>query len=163
ADAMNRPAPPVYELRWSRANAGALVNQGWVLFTSRAAELLEPVELEAVAAHELGHLSESHRVRLIRSFSALIWMPMVAGLLGTQGGQQAYFVMGLLGTALLGVIYKRFVRKLEHRADAVAHAVDGQAYARALEKLHRSSMVPAVLRSGTHPGLYDRLVAAGIT
>src|SRR5207249_9576995 len=37
-------------------------------------------------------------------------------------------------------------------------------YARALEKLHRLNLMPAVTSgSGVHPSLYDRMIAAGVT
>jgi hypothetical protein len=54
---------------------------------------------------------------------------------------------------------------MEQRADATAtrHQADPGQYARALEAIYRSSAIPAVLWGrGTHPHLYDRLVAAGV-
>jgi Zn-dependent protease with chaperone function len=162
AAAMHCPTPPVFELRWNRANAAALPNQGWLFFTSRAVEVLESAELEATAAHELGHLAEPRHVRALRGFGALLWLPLiVAGLSVKRGGSPQYFVAGLLGTLLLAAVYRVFYRRLEHRADVSAHNVASEVYASALEKLHRTSLVPAVLRSSSHPSLYDRMVAAG--
>lgn len=41
----------------------------------------------------------------------------------------------------------------------------GVVYARALEKLHEDTLLPAVVAKEhlTHPHLYDRLLAAGVT
>ena len=60
-----------------------------------------------------------------------------------------------------------FSRRMERRADAVAstHQVETGVYARALEKLYCENQMPAVnaTKRMTHPHLYDRLLAAGVT
>ena len=56
---------------------------------------------------------------------------------------------------------------MEVRADKVAaeNAVNAVTYARALERLYEANQIPAVMRSNrlTHPHLYDRMLAAGVT
>ena len=53
------------------------------------------------------------------------------------------------------------------RADAIAHAnePDPGIYARALAKLYEDNLLPAVNAKdrATHPHLYDRMLAAGVT
>lgn len=67
----------------------------------------------------------------------------------------------------IGVPIGRLCRRMEERADRVAceHMHDAAAYASALERLHEHNLVPAVLGKGrkTHPDLYDRMTAAGVT
>jgi hypothetical protein len=56
---------------------------------------------------------------------------------------------------------------METNADAVGHGNEASegTYARALERLHEVNAVPAVLRARrvTHPHLYDRMLASGVT
>jgi hypothetical protein len=65
----------------------------------------------------------------------------------------------------------RFVKwlsqRMEKRADELAlkEQINEGVYARALEKLYRENLSPAVNVNNrqTHPHLYDRMIAAGIT
>ena len=56
---------------------------------------------------------------------------------------------------------------MEKRADQTAaeNQINEGVYARALEKLYRENQLPAINVNDrqTHPHLYDRMVAAGIT
>ena len=71
----------------------------------------------------------------------------------------AVFVL-LLG---VGIWARRLARTLESRADAHARADDPALFACALEALYRVNLIPLVTGGrGTHPDLYDRLLAAGI-
>ena len=58
-------------------------------------------------------------------------------------------------------------QKMEKRADAFAikEQLNEGVYARALEKLYKENFSPAVNVNNrqTHPHLYDRMLAAGIT
>jgi Zn-dependent protease with chaperone function len=162
ATAMKRPMPQVFELVWSRPNAAALPSLGWVLFTSYGADSLSPAAMEAVAAHELCHLDESRRVRLLRGSASLAWLPTFAGSLATQIGRFKYLPVGIVATLVLTYLYTLLQRKLEREADHGAHQAS-DVYALALEELHRAGQIPAVMRGGTHPSLYDRMVAAGKT
>jgi Zn-dependent protease with chaperone function len=162
AAAKSRPLPPSYELRWSRVNAAALPSLGWVFFTSDAASRLSRAELEAVAAHELGHLYEPRPVRLLRACASLLWLPLMLGVLGMQQGEPQSLLWGALAFIVLAYAYGFLQRRLEHDADHDAHAVSTD-YATTLEEIHRVNLAPAVLRGGTHPSLYDRMLAAGKT
>jgi hypothetical protein len=72
----------------------------------------------------------------------------------------------LLISTMAPRVYRDISRKLEVRADEMAKAQehDPGTYARALARIYQDNMVPAVTAGrGTHPHLYDRLVAAGVT
>jgi len=81
-------------------------------------------------------------------------------------GTAGFFLL-LLNTLLVGAVYRRLSHRLEIRADSVAHAnePDPGVYARALLRIHEDNLLPAVMAKGraTHPQLYDRLLAAGVT
>jgi hypothetical protein len=74
-----------------------------------------------------------------------------------------------LGALLVARFGGGLARRLETRADAHAHHVESGApgaargvYARALSRLGEVNLIPAVgWAAGTHPHLYDRLLAAG--
>ena len=68
---------------------------------------------------------------------------------------------------LLLVFSRQLSQRMEKRADALARQEqtgDG-IYARTLEKLYQANQMPAVMPRGrrTHPHLYDRMLAAGLT
>ena len=160
------------------ANAFALPLLRRVAFTDDAAALLDDDELEAIAAHELGHLSEPMSVIVARLAQSVSYLPLILGrpLAGTFGpaAMAVVPVLFLLGTRLSA----RRRRIMEERADAIAHRHDGpgahaghvvhddprtHAYAHALEKLYARNLVPAVQlgKGRVHPDLWDRMVAAG--
>lgn len=60
---------------------------------------------------------------------------------------------------------RRFGTAMEARSDshAVANAEASGAYGRALEKVYRIGLIPAVLRRPSHGQLHERLEAAGLT
>ncbi len=153
----------VYEVDVAMANAVAFPLGGALAFTTPALENLDDDEVEGIALHELGHLAEPGRVKWVRLLYALAYFPLglvrpAAAALGTPG-------MLLIYLPLLLVLFlvPRALRKLEQRADGFAHAHQGDspAYARALSKLAELNLTPAVMRGGSHPSLYDRLLAAG--
>jgi hypothetical protein len=63
------------------------------------------------------------------------------------------------------IFYRRLYRRMEIRADAMSKAVEPApaSYARALEKIYATNLVPVVISSRRHryPELYDRLAQAG--
>jgi Zn-dependent protease with chaperone function len=159
-----RRPPRAYELRIASANAFALPQLDTVAATTDALRALDEDELTAVMRHEVAHLDEGRRVRLLRVLHAAtlpLAMILAAGLLrfsslATPVALLVLFILWVVGG-------KRLHRPMEERADAAAHA-DAQPYARALEKLHQRNLAPAVLgRKGGHPDLYDRMLAAGVT
>jgi hypothetical protein len=85
--------------------------------------------------------------------------------------QHAFGVLGffllVLTTMFVPFLYRKLSRKLEIRADCIAKSnePDSGAYAQALARLHEDNLAPAVMLKErmTHPNLYDRLLAAGVT
>lgn len=152
----------VLELDWAQANALAFPLLRRVAFSTAAVELLDDAELEAVAAHELGHLDEPLPLRAFR--------PLVLVLLAFVVFVEPYLVTAslwsaaatLVGVLLVILVVRRVARRGEQHADA--YAKDDGAYARALEKISRQNLLPLVLRRpGPHGDMWDRLVAAGRT
>lgn len=98
---------------------------------------------------------------------AFIFLPLfaISPIIGTFGfpGFIAILVVVYLGYRML----QRLARVMEVRADVVGktHEGDPGTYARALEKLYETNLLPVVMRQKhlSHPHLYDRLLAAQIT
>ncbi len=167
ADAAGAPAPAAFEMAGSAPIALAIPIRRALVVSDGALALWDDAELEAVVAHETGHLTEPRAVTFQRAagllaFSLLVAAPTLAG----EGGRTAF--LAVLGTLLVLVAVGAFSRRtglaMERRADAHAsRQADGAAWARALEKMYAASLVPAVLpaRSATHPDLWDRMTAAG--
>ncbi|MEM7168311.1 MAG: M48 family metalloprotease, partial [Planctomycetota bacterium] len=169
-DAVSDP-PPLYQRDGgSVAQAWALLPLQSVLFTNAAVEALTPAQLRGVYRHEIAHLSEGPGARALRTSLLLplwllgSWRPLL-GLLGLTG-----YVVCLFFACVWLLVVQRLSRRLEERADAVAQqgSEDPETdtdYALALERLYEVNAVPVVLRgkSHTHPHLYDRLVALGVT
>lgn len=158
----------VDEVDWAQANAVAFPLSRRVAFTTKAAEVLDDAELEAVAAHELGHVAEPgwQRVGRLAPIAVVALVVLGAGAasswrtLDLAGVVEVLlFVLALLLVTVVAA--RRLARHGERHADA--HAKDeAGVYARALEKIYAANLVPAVLRApGAHGHLYDRLVAAG--
>jgi len=124
-------------------------------------------EVAAICAHELAHLTESKTARCSRSIQMLTFMPWIFfNPLMRAFGFFAFY--GLLFTTFgFPRIYRSISRKLESRADQMAKANEGDSgtYARALTRLYEDNLVPAVTAKAqtTHPHLYDRILAAGVT
>lgn len=160
--------PTAYELRTGAANALAFPLRHRIAFTEAALGGLDDDELAAVTAHELGHLDEPRSVLLVRALGV-----SVLGLVALVGPAAVSF--GWAAALLLMLVWLLVIRlvrgvghAMEKRADAVAHRHgegDATVYARALERLYEMNMVPAVMgrRAATHPDLWDRLLAAGVT
>ncbi len=136
----------------------------WFSRSQGALDHLEDRDLDAILAHELGHLREPCGVVLLRTAVtvfvpvALVIFPWVLQLSSNWG----WLALWLFVIAVM-VLYRRLQRSLERRADATGHAVSPN-YAAALEKLYRTNFTPAVLRrTATHPDLFDRMLAAGVT
>ena len=84
------------------------------------------------------------------------------GVQGLFGGILAASVVLIVGLRLSN----RLSRRMEHQADARAAEAQASAgvYARALERLYETNLLPAVQASKrtTHPDLYDRMIQAGL-
>ncbi len=135
--------------------------------TTAALESLDDDELEAIVAHELGHVSEGRSAIATRASIAValtMWASM-RPMIGTFG---ILALPVILIVAFLWInLVARFARRMEVRADTYGKQYQGDegTYARALERIHRANLMPPVLgkRRAIHPELYDRMVAAGVT
>jgi Zn-dependent protease with chaperone function len=164
---MNVPFREVLLVRSPLAQAFALPGSRQLLFTERLLVLCSDDETAAICAHELAHLTESRTARYARSIRMLAFLPWVFfNPLIHEFGALAFY--GLVFTTI-GIPYlsRSISRKLESRADQMAKANEGDAgtYARALTRLYEDGLVPAVMAKNrtTHPHLYDRILAAGVT
>jgi Zn-dependent protease with chaperone function len=156
-----------WELGGYLATAFAFPTTREMAFSKRTLEICSDEEVAAICAHEIAHLKESKWIlaaRLLGSLAIfpLIFIPPVMFALGPMG----CFIPVLLMLAMLRFA-KWLSMRMEKRADELAlneQASEG-IYARALEKLYRENQSPAVAVNNrqTHPHLYDRMLAAGIT
>jgi Zn-dependent protease with chaperone function len=180
ADRMDVRPDAVVELSLPMANAFAFVTHRSVGATDAALAVLDDDELEAVCAHEMGHLSEPHRVRTARLsqgflMGVLVVLPTLIGRSFTfdpNNGLDPSVALHLGTVALIAIflvgtiLHANLSRRMEIRADALGRKFEPVpgSYARALEKLYATNMVPAVAqkKKRSHPELYDRLVDAGV-
>ena len=135
-----------------------------LLFTESVLETLDDDELAAIVRHELGHLQESTGTKLQRILPFFMLVPLSLWNPLLYSMEPYMLTLGLLAYVLLARGSQTRGRKAETSADQVAteHS-DGAVYARALERIHRRNLSPAVgHRRSTHPDLYDRIVATGI-
>ena len=158
----------VWEFSSPAGYAAALVTQRTLVFSSTTATEHDDEELRAICRHELAHLNEGPALIFLRvvqtplSLLPFIFTPAFV----VSFGPFALFAP-LLAWLLLLRFFTRFSLRLEKRADdAARQGAESPAYARALERLHRRNLVPAALSAKaarTHPDLYDRMIAAGVT
>lgn len=148
------------------ANAFAMPLSGRLLFMDRLMEILSDEEVSAICSHEVGHLGESGATIFGRYLGAMAVLPLL--LIRPAANRWQY--TGILGMALLTIAWSRLsrklVRRMETRADQIAHGQQSGegVYARALEKIYEFNHLPAVTGKNTsHPDLYDRMMAAGVT
>jgi Zn-dependent protease with chaperone function len=150
----------VLEIDFATANALAFPVPGILAVTPRALEVLDERELRAVVLHELGHLRERWKLILPRLALATIAIFAVIQLHAGRSFGPALLLLILA----LAVLLRVSSRRAEKRADAfAARGEAGADLARALARLHEANLVPAVLVASTHPSLYDRMIAAGVT
>ncbi len=160
------PIRGVWFLAGAAAQAYAMPTTRELLFTRPLLEISTDEEVSAICAHELAHLSESKRTLAGRIIGSLTLFP----LLFIRPAMHVFgpIAISLLFAAmlLLSIFARKLSQRMETRADLVAteNQSEAGAYASALEKLYRTNQIPAVTpRKRTHPHLYDRLLAAGIT
>ena len=160
------PAPPVQRVRIPVANAMAIILHKSLLITGPAREILDDAELRAVLAHEIGHLLERRSASLRRVAMGLLPLALPAALPLAYSFGPFWALLPLLAVLLIVFLLRHASVEDETQADRVAHAHEGESgtYARALERLYRFNLSPAVTagKIKTHPDLYDRLIAAGV-
>jgi len=152
-------------IEWEYANAVAFSLAGRLGVTRGALEVLDRSQLSAVLDHEVGHLGEPPSVKLKRRARLVTVLPFVAlGPLVDSFGLAGLFA-ALGGVLVISAATKRLGRRMEERADEQAHehGEDPAVYAHALEAIYRANHAPAVLGTGVHPSLDDRMKAAGVT
>jgi len=151
------------------SNAVALPLARQLIFTAKLLATHPDEEIKAICAHELGHLNESRKVIFVRTLVALSLFPLiflkpVAALIGLTKG----LLLLSLPVLVLLLVSFRLGRRMEKRADQIAvkdRFVEPAVYARALERLYQTNLMPAVLPRRAHrihPDLYDRMLAAGV-
>jgi Zn-dependent protease with chaperone function len=156
----------VWVVDWPCVNALALPWSRQLVYTKELLARFDHEEIAAFTAHELGHLSESTSVKMMRSLGALALLPLgfTAPIVGRYGMSGLAVVIVVVYVVLFAAVH--VARRMEHRADGVAHTHDLSegTYARALEKAYRANGFPAVMpqKRPVHPHLYDRLTAAGV-
>lgn len=167
SDRMSIPVPGVWSFGGVQALAFAMPTTRELLFSERLMEISSDEELAAICSHELGHLTESKatlagRVVGSLSFYPLIFLNPAANLLPPFG-----VFLPLIGMMVISRFAAWLSQKMEKRADtlAISQQAEEGMYARALEKIYRENHLPAVnpTSRGTHPHLFDRMLAAGIT
>jgi Zn-dependent protease with chaperone function len=167
--AQEEKGPPIYEWKISTANAFAFPLSGHIVVTSPTTKLLRPEELSAIMSHEKGHLLETRWISWARLGVLLsLAVPVVI-----QNPLQYRLGLELPGFLLVvsllffvvTQLFRRVAHQEEQRADKEAeHDSNPGVYAKALEKIYRANLLPAVNAvKSTHPDLYDRMVAAGVT
>ena len=164
---MNVPFREILLLRVPVAQALAFPTTRRVMFTERLLEICPDDEVAAICAHELGHLTESKTARFSRSIVMMTFLPWIFfNPLTHVFGLLAFYGL-LFATIATPVIFRKISHNLEARADKMAKANEGDAgtYARALTRLYADNLAPAVAAKNraSHPHLYDRLLAAGVT
>ena len=170
AETSNRMQVPFCEILLIRspvAQAFALLQTRQLWFTERLLEIAPDDEVAAICAHELAHLTESRAARYSRSVRMLMFLPWILfNPLTHAFGIFAFFGL-LIVTLAVPRLHRQISRKLEARADQMAKANEGDSgtYARALTRLYEDNLAPAVSAKerASHPHLYDRLLAAGVT
>lgn len=160
----------LFEMPMIQANAFASPLHKQIAFTEAALERLNDTELQAILAHEAGHLKEGWRTSIKRMSVYIPLIPVLAALpiISTYGFPTFVFsiVAAYAIVILLGAYTRREARRLEEQADSIAHhESDEGVYAKSLEKIYRINRVPPVIgaRGLRHPELYDRMVSAGVT
>lgn len=161
------PVRATWELAIPQANALAFIGRRDLAFTTELVAAAPDDELRAITLHELAHLAEPRWIYAARVAAGLWTLPLLFFRAVQAHHETAGVVVLGLVTFALYLLRPRLILALEHKADraAITHSPDPAIYAWALERLHRLNLLPVVIarRLRTHPDLYDRMVAAGVT
>jgi Zn-dependent protease with chaperone function len=156
-------------------NAWAFPIAKRLAFTERAVALLSDEDLTPVCAHELAHLAEPLRLRIVRVLPPFMLVALTSTkcFLDLNPDEALVGLLCLIGLLCLSFVFlltavlmHRTGHRLEKCADELGsfHERNVGAYGRALEKLYQFNLIPPVTMASkaSHPHLYDRLVAAGV-
>ena len=163
------PLPRVFVANTAMLNAFAYPTGHAVFFTRPLLETLPEEQIRALAEHELGHLQEGTGSHLLRVSQPLIYFPILClNPLASHFDFPVALFISLGGFFLASRLYARFLRKAEFEADTAGPDEESSStdLAEALTRLHQENLIPAVLPRGgfkSHPDLYDRLLALGVT
>lgn len=155
------------------AQALALPWRNALIFTSRLLDALDEQQVEAIAAHEFGHLRESRQSRLGRLGALPLLLVIGAWRLVVEGvGWTGFVVLLALGifttvrtlAASRALEFAADEHALEHGNDSDSEQQEDRVHALALERIHEVNLSPVNLESklATHPDLYDRMLACGL-
>lgn len=166
SDRMNVRVRGLWQLAGAHANALAFPTTGDLVFTNRLLAICDDEEIAGICAHELAHLSESKKVVVGRLLGSLTLFPLIFIVPCTIRLGPLGLLLPYAGMFVILRFSRWLSQRLEKRADREAlSGTNNAVYARALEKLYRENQAPAVNPNNkqTHPHLYDRLLAAGIS
>ena len=154
----------IYVARAHQVNAFAYPLQRTLVVTQGLLDKLGKPEVEAVVAHELGHLVEGWRAALRLSLLGYVALGAFASTCFAGNWSPLGGLVYLCGFFVLALFVQRWSRAREHDADAEAvGAAPPEVHAGALQTIYEANLVPATQRGGTHPSLYDRMERAGVT
>ena len=156
-----------YEVTCWPANAFAIPGANVIAFTRPTLAAFPDDEIEAICRHEIGHLLEGRRVRVLRVVTGFGGPCMVLGILQVFAPWgRAAPILGLVAIATgfalrMGAV--RISRKHERLADLHGAGHDERAYGRALLRLTEMNGAPLVgAAPGVHGHPYDRAARTGI-
>jgi Zn-dependent protease with chaperone function len=159
-------SPATWLMGGVRALAFALPTTRELLFSERLLEICPDEEVSTICAHEMAHLNESKATLAGRLLGSLSLFPLIFIIPMIHAFELGFVIPPLLAL-LIGRFARRLSQRMEKRADQIAavNQLNEGVYARALEKLYRENQLPAVNVNDrqTHPHLYDRMLAAGVT
>ena len=163
----NIPVRATWILTSVAPQALAFPAQHQLLFSDSLLELCDDEEVSVICAHELAHLTESRLTLAGRCLGSLVYFPLIYfGPAIHQFGPLGIF-LPICGLVAINHFSQWLSQKMERRADDAATGAQTNEglYARALEKLYEKNLLPAVnsKHQRTHPHLYDRMLAAGLT
>jgi hypothetical protein len=161
-EGLRREQVLVYESR--AASVCAFPSANSLFVAHRLLEILTPAEVTAVLRHEQAHLHENARTRARRVAAASSFVVLVSSrFLIQSAGNAGIAIVVAAGAWLVYAAVTLRQRAASSTAAAVASG-DGEVYAHALEKLYADRLIPAEpSRKSSHPLLFDRMVAAGVT
>lgn len=157
------------------AFASGILGRNRCLFvTERLLECLAGDEIEAVLAHEIGHLRYGHMARVAGAAAAtgvvagivLFMMFRLVEASGMSAGQRTplFALFGMAAAALILLVSRTLLRRFEYEADAFAVRALGtpEPFVRALREIARENWLPYGSRGrggffASHPTIRQRI------